>query len=143
MLVFKGKPFANLESKLKNHQLVQSGKVIVACQMNTWIDSKTFNIQLDKIWIRSYDFYKIDNRILHMDSATSHLTEDIVNKLDNYNSKYKLIPPELASYYQPLYLFINKPFKDLIKKRYREFLIDTNNNKKPIPEDLITWVYET
>ena len=43
-LVFKGKPFANLESKLKKHQLVQSGKVMVACQMNTWIDSKTFNI---------------------------------------------------------------------------------------------------
>ena len=42
MLVFKGKPFANLESKLKKHRLVESGKIVVACQMNAWVDAKNF-----------------------------------------------------------------------------------------------------
>ena len=77
-----------------------------------------------------------------MDSAPSHITEDIFCKFDNYNSQYRLVPPGLTSYCQPLDLCINKPFKDLIKKKYREFLIDTNNTKKPTPEDLINWVYE-
>ena len=63
MLVFKGKPFANLESKLKKHHLVESGKIVVACQMNAWVDAKTFNIWLEKIWFRSYDFSKIPNSI--------------------------------------------------------------------------------
>ena len=49
-----------------------------------------------------------------MDSAPSHITEDIFCKFDNYNSQYRLVPPGLTSYCQPLDLCINKPFKDLI-----------------------------
>ncbi len=33
--------------------------------------------------------------------------------------------------------------QNLIKKKYRNFLIDTKNSKKPTPENLIQWVYES
>ena len=47
MIVFKGKPYANLEQKLKKNALVKSGKIFIACQNYAWVDSKIFSIWLD------------------------------------------------------------------------------------------------
>ena len=89
---------------------------MVACQLNAWVDTTIFSTWLDKVWFRTYNFRNISDSILYMNSAPSHLTEEILKKFDENKSKYRLISPGLTSYYQPLVLCINKPFKDLIKK---------------------------
>ena len=122
MLVFKGKPYSNLESKFNKHPYVSRWKIFIARQNNAWVDTNTFKIWLDKIWFRSYNFSSIADIILNMDSATSHVTDDILNKFEKYHAQYRLVPPDLTSYCQSLEICINKPFKDLLKK-YRQFLI--------------------
>ena len=77
-----------------------------------------------------------------MDSGTYHTTEELLNKFEDNHVKYRIIPPGLTSYCQPLDLWINKPFKDLLKKNYRKFYIDNKKNIKPTPEELINWVAE-
>ena len=58
MLVFKGKQFTNLESKLKKHHLVESGKIIDACQMNAWVDEKLLIYGLKKYGFEAMIFVK-------------------------------------------------------------------------------------
>ena len=89
--------------------------------MNAWVDARTFNLWHEKIWFRRYGFRKIPDSILYMDSAPSHLTQEIFDKFDYYNSQTTLVPPGLTSYCQPLDLCINKPFKDLSKKNTENF----------------------
>ena len=38
ILVFKGKSYETLESKLNNHPYVSSGKIFIAFQYNAWVD---------------------------------------------------------------------------------------------------------
>ena len=64
-----------------------------------------------------------------MDRAKPHLTEDIFSLFKQNNSIYRLISPRLNSYCQPLDLSINKPFKDALKLKYRNFCIEFKNKK--------------
>ena len=42
-------------------------------------------------------------------------------------NKISMIPGGLSWYLQPLYIFINKSFKDELKKRYTKYCIDKKN----------------
>ena len=64
--------------------------------------TNTFKVWLDKIWFRSYNFLFIADCILFMDSATSRITDNIINKFEKYHPKYRLVPSGLTSYCQPL-----------------------------------------
>ena len=54
---------------------------------------------------------------------------------------YKLIPPGLTSSCKPLDISINKPFKDHIKQKYRDFVLPIKI-LKPTPDYIIKWVSE-
>lgn len=77
-----------------------------------------------------------------MSVATSHNTEQIKESIKDDLCKYRLIPPGLTSYCPPYALYLNKPFKDHLKKRYWEFCLDNHGLKRPESEDLIRWVYD-
>jgi len=142
MIVFKGVPEGALEKKLNKIQEVCDKKVYVVCQQNGWADSDTFVRWLKSIWFVDYPFRKVEGSILYLDRVSSHLTDDVLSLFKKNNSFYRLIPPGLTGYCQPLDLSINKPFKDAIKKKYREFCIYWKNTRKPNPEHLIQWISE-
>ena len=141
-LVFKGVNDGSLEKRLKNHPEVKKGNINIKCQINSWVNKDIFIEWLKNTWFRTYSFKPATGTILYMDRAKSHLTEDIFSLFKDNNSIYRLIPPGLTSYCQPLDLSINKPFKDALKLKYRNFCIEFKNTKKPKPEDMINWVSE-
>ena len=140
MLVFKGVPDGTLEKRLNKLPEVKNNRIYIACQKNSWVDASTFINWLNRIWFRSYSFKPNEGTILYYDKAPSHLTDDVINMFAKNNCYYRLIPPGLTSYCQPLDLCINKPFKDLLKLKYREFCIYNKNTIKPTPEDMVSWV---
>ena len=140
MLVFKGVPEGTLENKLKKLPDVINKKIFVLCQNNAWVDSQTFIKWLNIIWFRSYPFRNIKGSILYFDKAPSHMNDQIIDMFEKNECFYRVIPPGLTSYCQPLDLCINKPFKDAIKAKFRDFCIKWQNTKKPNPENLIQWV---
>ena len=105
-----------------------------------WVDSSTFLCSLNKVWFRTYLFKQLTGTILYYDKVSSYLTDEVVNMFNINKCHYRLLPPGLTSYCQPLELWINKPFKDLLKTKYREFCIANKNTIKPSPENLIEWI---
>lgn len=91
----------------------------------------------NEILFRTYNFRKsIENNILYLVCAKSHLLEDIKNLSDKNGCYYILVPPGLISICQPVDLYVNKPFKDALKAKYRKFF-DFLEKYKKTPEDLI------
>ena len=142
MLAFKGVPENLLEKKLNNLKVVLEKKIYISCQQNAWVDSNIFIKWLNKIWFRTYPFREIKESILYFDKAPSHMIDEVDSLFKKFNSKYRVIPPGLTSVCQPLDLCINKPFKDALRAKYREFCIIWKNTKKPTPEHVINWVSE-
>ena len=142
MLVFKGVPEGTIEKRLNKLPEVINHKIYIACQSNAWVDSSTFVKWLNRIWFKTYPYKPIKGSILYYDKAPSHLTEEVTNMFAENNCYYRLIPSGLTSYCQPLDLSINKPFKDSIKLKHRQFCINNKNTAKPTPEDMVRWVSE-
>ena len=117
-------------------------KININCQINPWVNKDILIEWLKNTLFRTDSFKSATGTILYMDRAKSHLTEDIFSLFKQNNSIYRLISPRLNSYCQPLDLSINKPFKDALKLKYRNFYIEFKNTKKPKPEDMITWISE-
>ena len=54
-----------------------------------------------------------------------------------------MIPEGLTRYLQSLNLSINKTFKDELRKKYTDYLMETKkSNAKVSQNDLINWVWE-
>ena len=58
------------------------------------------------------------------------MTKEVDIFFKQYNSEYRVIPPDLKSVCQPLDLRINNPFKDALRAKYREFCVIWKNTKK-------------
>ena len=137
MLVFKGVPENHLENKLNKIKVVLKNKILVTCQCNALVDSCKW---LNTIWFRTYPFRQIKDSILYLDKAPSHMIKEVDTIFQNKNSEFSLIPPGLTSVCQPLDLCINKPFKDSLRAKYREFYVTWKNIKKPTPEHILKWI---
>jgi len=143
MLVFKGVPKNHLENKLSKIKVVLENKIFVTCQHNAWVNSNVFIKWLNTIWFRTYPFRQINDSILYFDKAPSHMIKELDTLFQNNNSEFRLIPPGLTSLCQPLDLCINKPSKDALRAKYREFCVTWKNTKKPTPDRAYNnWVYK-
>ena len=98
---------------------------------NAWLDLQTFIKWLNIVWFRSYPFRNIEGSILYFDKASSHFNSQINEMFEKNKCFFRVIPPGLTLYCQPLDLCINKTFKDAIKAKYRVFCIKWQNTKKP------------
>lgn len=82
------------------------------------------------IWFKTYPFRAIKNSILYFDKDPSHISDEVIEMFHYYGHSYHLITPGLTSFSQALDLCINKPFKDFLKIKYKEFCIKWKNIKK-------------
>jgi hypothetical protein len=65
--------------------------------------------------------------MLAMDAFHGHLSDKIRNRLKKKNTDLVIIPNGMASQLQPLDVFINKPFKDLVRKHCDGWLNKDNH----------------
>ena len=142
MLVIKGAKEVSWERRLLLIPEILNKKILVFFQQNSWGDSNTFINWLNTIWFNKYPFRNIEQTILFFDKSTSHFNEEIKKIFKDNKCLYRLIPPGLTSYCQPLDLSINNIFRESIKSKYRDFSIHWKNTKKPNPEILIKWICE-
>ena len=67
--------------------------------------------------------------MLVMDDTSMHKIDNLKDKIKQFKTEISMIPGTLTRYLQPLYVSINKPFKDESKKRYIKYCIDQKDTK--------------
>jgi hypothetical protein len=85
--------------------------------------------------------------MLVLDAFRGHLSEEMKVKLDRKNCDLVVIPGSMTSQFQQLYVSVNKPFKDYLRKEYEAWLLSENlpltpsgNIKRASASKLAEWV---
>jgi hypothetical protein len=95
-------------------------------------NTNTCNIMID--WIKNYLVplfpFPLERKLLILDSATCHLTEEVKETLHSNLFDLLVIPTGCTKYLQPLDLTVNRSFKAKLKGHYVDLL-------KTMGEDVI------
>ena len=78
--------------------------------------------------------------LLIFDTFRAHLTDEVKDWLKENKIDWELIPPNLTSKLQPLDVNVNHPFKSLMQKNWREWLIAELDKE---PEEALKVLQET
>ena len=62
--------------------------------------------------------------VLVMSDASKHKIDIVKDTIEEFKTKKSIIPGGYTRYLQPLDVFINKPFKDELKKRFTKYCTD-------------------
>ena len=77
---------------------------------------------IGKVWSPTSNQH--ERTILLLDCFTGHLTAPVLRALADCNTQVEIIPPGYTSKLQPMDVGINKPFKDVLRKKYINWMIE-------------------
>jgi hypothetical protein len=102
---------------------------------------------VDKVWDRRPGALCRQKAMLVLDSFWGHLNDDVKKKLQRGQTDMVVIPGGLTSILQPLDISINKPFKELLRRFYGEWMAEGNHRytpggkiKRPPLETMCSWI---
>lgn len=106
------------------------------------------NVEVMQYWLKNIWRRKTERRLLVWDSFSAHITPEIKKNVRvDYNSDMAVIPGGCTSKLQPCDVSWNKPFKDIFRDFYDEWVLegDVNltrggNRKQPDRIQLLKWV---
>ena len=84
---------------------------------------------VNAVWRRYAHFKFKKKNMLIMDGASMHKTPEIKRSVELSETKVMMIPGILTRYLQSLYVSINKPFTEEIRREYNEYCIENTNLK--------------
>ncbi|CAG8632807.1 2269_t:CDS:1, partial [Diversispora eburnea] len=125
--------------------------IVVIMHSKGWMDEAGMNVWFEKIWSKRPGglAYKKERALLVLYSFEGHKTENVKKKAREENTDLCVIPGELTSTVQPLDVCINKPFKDRLRKKWDNWMIQGNYNftklgniKKPGYNTMCEWIIE-
>ena len=106
--------------------------------MKTWVK---------KVWPARPDGLGRRKSLLVYDVFEGHVTKSMKAPFARENTKLAVIPGGLTPILQPLDDALNKPFKDGVRKRWKEWITDgiheftaSSSQKKPSEELIISWI---
>ena len=118
LVVFKGR----LTGRQIEMELPE--RMIAVCQEKDWMDGKVMHVYLNKIW------YPYVNRVggesvkslLVWDSFSAHLTDEVQESLKKNHTTTVMIPGGCTSKLLPLDVSINKPFKQVLRNSWGDYI---------------------
>ena len=110
MIIFKGKREVNLK--------LPSGYVVTV-QKKGWMDGDLMSTWLKKMVL---PYTKKQMTLLILDSFSAHANAQFALLASKYNINLALIPGGCTSKVQPLDVSLNKPFKDVARHQWIDFV---------------------
>ena len=84
---------------------------------------------------------------LVMDDLKAHSVDPVIEKLQSLKISHKILPGCLTSALQPLYVSLNKPFKDYYRQEWNNWMdspypiyTECGNRQKPSYQELVNWL---
>ena len=118
LIIFKGCP----TGKIIEMELLEG--MVAVRQEKGWMDTKVMHVYLEKIW---YPYVlKVGGEavksLLVWDSFSAHLTAEVEESLRTHRSTTIIIPGGCTSKLQPLDVSINKPFKQVLRSNWGDYI---------------------
>jgi hypothetical protein len=140
-------PFVVFKGSKKNVEAYKGNKAFFCSNDTGWMTSELCIEWIKKIWF-SGPISKGQKRYLIWDSFSAHKNSDVLEFLAERNNVVSIIPGGCTPILQPLDYMINKPFKDLVKKKFRgwfEVASKESGEKVPTPpkNDFLDWIVES
>jgi hypothetical protein len=119
--------------------------IIIKMTPKAWADEGVMQFWLKNVWRQNST-----RRLLVWDAFTGHTTAKIKKELaTKYNSDFAIIPGGCTSKLQPCDVSWNKPFKDLYRDMYDDWLFDGlvsmtkgGNRRPPDKIQILKWIKE-
>lgn len=120
----------------------ESPPLMVRFNKSGFNNERFMNEYFDKIIIPFYCRVKRESNkkvVFIMDDASFHKSQSLVNKCANLDLYIVILPGGTTNILQPLDVAITKHYKDIMKEKYKEWLIEEFNrtNIEDIKESLV------
>ena len=111
MVIFKRKTVPKINNK---HGF------IVSAQEKGWMNSDQMKVWIEKAWRSRIGGLGRRRSLLVYDAFEAHVTEPVKAAFKRENTDLAVIPGGLTSLLQPLYVSLNKSFKDRVRKKWMQ-----------------------
>ena len=95
-------------------------------QEKAWTDDDLMKVWVEDIWIKHIraECQKLgfENALLTFDAFVAHLTDDVESQLLEAKTETLAIPAGCISKYQPMDVYLNKPFKAILRKCWVNYI---------------------
>ena len=131
LIIFKRKSGGIIEKNI-------SKKCFVCLNDNAWATDSIINYWFYNVWLK---YLKNEENLcenvgyLILDKVSSHLTKNVLETFKNNKQFISYIPGGLTRFIQPLYVVLNKPFKEALMKKYIEFCAEVSDFTIKISRD--------
>ena len=127
-----------------------AGMAVLGSKNGTMKYSMMKETYVKRIWKRRpYGFFNTGKSILLMDSAKSHLGDEVEQAFTDVNSSIKIIHGGMTPLLQFLDTHVNKPFKDM-KEKSEDWIVngdakftEKGNRKRASYQLVAEWAYDT
>lgn len=121
--------------------------IFVHVHENGWMDEEGVRLWLNNIWDKRPD--NQERSLLVWDMFRSHLTENVKMRARRKNVDMAVIPGGMTSLVQPLDVSLNKPFKDSLREKWINWMMDGEktytkggNVRQASLDTVCSWVLE-
>ena len=105
--------------------------VLVHCHPKGWMDEAGMKLWVEKV-LRSRPGSLLRKKsLLVWDSFQAHLVDSVKRAVHQTNADIAVIPGGLTSILQPLDVSLNKPFKDRLRERWNNWMIEGQKSFTP------------
>ena len=126
----KLKPMIIFKRKTKPKEKFPPG-VVVHNHPKGWMDVDGMKLWIQKVWSSRPGGLLRRRSLLVWDAFRAHLAEPVKRALQQTNTDVAVIPGRLTSVLQPLDVYLNKPFKDRIRKRWTTWMVEGEKSLTP------------
>ena len=89
-----------------------------------WMDEVLVKNWLETVWKKVGGMRKRKSMLVWESYRGGHLSESVKRKMRELQTVPAIIPGGMTSMVQPLDVCVNKPFKDRVRKRWQEWMMD-------------------
>jgi hypothetical protein len=147
MMIFKGERNGRIAVReLPSSEF--SSDLVLACQPNAYQDSENLLTWVDGVLVPHLQEKAAGTPVvLFLDEFSAHSTAEFLSKLESIGVQLKLIPGGCTWLVQPVDVGIGKPFKDRVRAKWWEWMIEMVQDDALVPspsrELVQKWTHET